>query len=456
MNPPFKFTEKQEAAQVLLSGSATHCMLFGGGRSGKTFLHVRNIVMRALKAPGSRHLITRFRFNHAKQTIGFDTLPKVMSLCFPGVSYHINKTDWVIELGDKSEIWIGGLDDSERMEKILGFEFVTIYLNECSQISWAGVQMLVTRLAQRVQQVIKGREPTLLKPRMLYDCNPPSKAHWTFKLFKQKLDPETKEPIRAPDNYVSFQMNPRDNVQNLSPEYLAGLEMLSGRMRRRFEEGEFADATPNALFDEGMIDAYRVADGQPLPDMVRVVVSVDPSGAGDDEGNTDNDEIGITVDGLGTDGKAYLLADMTVKAGPATWGRVAVDAFINYRADVVIGESNFGGGMVKFVVQAAAAAHERKPRVPFKMVTASRGKAQRAEPFSALYEQGKVRHVGIFAKLEDEMCAFSTAGYTGAKSPNRADAHIWGLAELFPAVVAGPKTEKKERRLHQPVGSWMG
>lgn len=157
---PFKFTERQQAAQALLSGPAAHCMLFGGGRSGKTFLHVRNIVMRALKAPGSRHLITRFRFNHAKQTIGFDTLPKVMQLCFPGVPYRINKTDWVIELGDKSEIWIGGLDDSERMEKILGFEFVTIYLNECSQISWAGVQILVTRLAQKVEQVIKGKPPT--------------------------------------------------------------------------------------------------------------------------------------------------------------------------------------------------------------------------------------------------------------------------------------------------------
>lgn len=452
----FSFTEKQNQALAVLAGPATHQMLFGGGRSGKTFLHIRNIVMRALKAPGSRHLITRFRFNHAKQTIGYDTLPKVMSLCFPGVPYHINKTDWVIELGEGSEIWIGGLDDSERMEKILGFEFVTIYLNECSQISWAGVQMLVTRLAQRVMQTIAGREPKLLKPRMLYDCNPPSKAHWTFKVFKQKLDPETKDPIRAPDNYVCFQMNPRDNVANLSPEYLAGLEMLSGRMRRRFEDGEFADATPNALFDEGNIDAYRIADGQPVPDMVRIVVSVDPSGAGDDDGNTDNDEVGIVVEGLGTDGKAYLLEDLTANVGPAMWGRIAVDAYIRYKADVIVGETNFGGGMVKFVIQAAAAAHESKPRINFKMVTASRGKVQRAEPFSAIYEQGKVRHVGIFSKLEDEMCAFSTAGYTGPKSPNRADAHIWALAELFPAVVSGPKRETKPRAPHRPTGSWMG
>ncbi len=105
------------------------------------------------------------------------------------------------------------MDDSDRMEKILGKEFVTIYLNEASQISWGGVQILVTRLAQRVMQVLKNREPKLLKPRMIYDCNPPNKAHWTFRLFKQKVDPETREPVASPDNYVSFQMNPRDNVE---------------------------------------------------------------------------------------------------------------------------------------------------------------------------------------------------------------------------------------------------
>lgn len=450
----FAFTAKQQEAQNLLSGPATHAMLFGGGRSGKTFLHVRNTVMRALKAPGSRHLITRFRFNHCKQTIGYDTLPKVMQLCFPGVPYKVNKTDWVIELGDKSEIWLGGLDDSERMEKILGFEFATIYLNECSQISWAGVQMLVTRLAQKVMQLVKNREPVLLKTRMFYDCNPPSKAHWTFKVFKQKIDPETREPLRAPDNYVPFQMNPRDNVANLSPEYLANQEAtLSGRMRRRFVDGEFADATPNALFDEAIIDAWRVNEGQPLPDMVRIVVAVDPSGAGDDDGNTDNDEIGIVVDGLGTDGRAYLLEDITVKAGPAVWGRTAVEAWIRHGADVIVGETNFGGAMVKSTVMVAA--HDAKVRPTFKMVTASRGKAQRAEPFSALYEQGKIRHVGIFAKLEDEMCAFSTTGFTGPGSPNRADAHVWALAELFPALTAPPKPAKKPRRV-AVSGGWMG
>ena len=428
----FKLTERQALAQSILSSLATWLMLFGGGRSGKTFLILRNIVMRALKAPGSRHLCVRYRFKHIKASIILDTFPRVMRLCFPEVHYDLNKTDWYVKLPGGSEIWFAGLDDKERMEKILGMEFVTIYVNEASQVPWAGVQMLLTRLAQKAMQIIAGREPRALKLRFLFDCNPPNKAHWTFKVFRQKVDPDTKEPLREPDNYASFLMNPTDNAENLSPEYLQTLDGLSERMKRRFLRGEFADATPNALFDEATIDRWRLADGEDLPTFVRIVVSVDPSGASDDEQNADNDEIGIAVDALGTDGRAYLLEDLTVKGGPSTWGRVAVEAYLRHKADVIVGESNFGGGMVKYVVQAEAL--KAGVRVNFKMVTASRGKTQRAEPFEPLYEQGKVRHVGLFPKLEDEMCAFSTGGYTGPKSPNRADAHIWALAELFPAM----------------------
>lgn len=454
----FSPTERQALAQAILGGPATWLMLFGGGRSGKTFLIVRNIVTRALKAPSSRHLITRSRFNHLKASIMMDTFPKVMRTCFPqltrGKDWDINLSDGYAWLPGESQVWFLGLDDKERMEKILGLEFATIYVNEASQVAWAGVQILLTRLAQRVMQVVNGAMSPL-KLRFLFDCNPPSKMHWTFKVFKQKVDPDTKASLSKPENYDSFQMNPIDNAANLSPEYLATLEGLSERMKRRFLRGEFADATPNALFDEAVIDTWRVTDGQ-HPDMVRVIVSVDPSGAGDDEANTDNDEIGITVEGLGTDGNAYLLEDLTVKAGPATWGKMAVDAYIRHGADAIIGETNFGGGMVKFVVQAAAG--KAGVRVNFRMVTASRGKVQRAEPFSILYEQGKVRHVGVFARLEDEMCAFSTSGYTGPRSPNRADAHIWALAELFPSLVKAAKKTDEEKapyQGYQGLGSWM-
>lgn len=436
----FAPTPKQkEAINGILAGLATWLLLYGGGRSGKTFLIVRTIVLRAMKAAESRHLIVRFRFNALRSSVIADTFPKVMRICFPGVHYALSKTEWCARFDNGSEIWFGGLDEGERMEKLLGMEFATIYCNESSQISWGGVQLLLTRLAQKAMQFLPDRDPVPLKLRYFFDCNPPSKAHWSFKVFKQKVDPDTKEPLSSPDNYASFQMNPKDNADNLSPEYLKTLEGLTERMKRRFERGEFSDATPNALFDEATIDKWRTADGDEMPQLVRIVVSVDPSGASDDEQNVDNDEVGITVDGLGTDGNAYLLEDLSVKGGPSTWGRVAVQAYIRHKADVVVGETNFGGGMVKYVVQAEAA--KAGVRVPFKMVTASRGKVQRAEPFEPLYEQGKVRHVGLFPKLEDELCAFSTGGYTGPKSPNRADAHIWALAELFPAITRQePKT----------------
>lgn len=434
-----KLTAKQLAAQVLLAGVAIHCMLFGGSRSGKTFLLVRNIIFRALKAPGSRHCILRFRFNHVKSSIIFDTFPKVMALCFPDIprgpgGWVLSKSDWYVTLPNGSEIWFGGLDDKERTEKILGNEYATIYLCECSQISWASRNIVVTRLAQLVMQLIKDTPAQPLKPRIYYDCNPPNKNHWTYLLFVKKLDPDTKKPLANADDFVCFQMNPEDNIENLTPEYIKTLQGLSPRMQKRFLRGEFADANPNQLISEDTIEKWRVLDGK-LPDFVRIVVGVDPSGAGDKD-NADNDAIGIVVGGLGTDGVAYILEDCTVKAGPATWGKVATGAYDRHEADVVVGEKNFGGAMVQFVIQTA------RPKTPYKDVHASRGKHIRAEPIAALYENGKVRHVGIFQELEDELSSFSTVGYLGDSSPNRADAAFWVVTELFPAVIqkaAGPK-----------------
>jgi len=253
----FKLNPKQQEAQVILAGDATNIMLFGGSRSGKTFLLTRNMVMRALKAPNSRHAALRFRFNAIKSSIVMDTFPKVMQVAFPGVGYNLNKTDWFAEFENGSQIWFGGLDDKERTEKILGMEFATIYLNECSQIPWGSVGIAVTRLAQKAEQQIDGRAPTILKPRMYYDCNPPSKAHWTYKLFVEKRDPETREPIAKPNDYAHFQINPQDNAENLSENYLETLKSLSGRLQKRFLLGQFGDATPNALFPEEHIDKWR-------------------------------------------------------------------------------------------------------------------------------------------------------------------------------------------------------
>lgn len=430
--PSFKLTPKQEEANRLLASPAQHILLAGGSRSGKTFVIVRAIVTRALKAPGSRHLSVRFRFGHIKSSIIYDTFPKVMKLCFPQVRYELNKTDWFAQFPNGSEYWFGGLDDKERTEKILGNEYATIHPNECSQIPYQSRNMAVTRLAQLVQDEIKQRPLTL---KMYYDENPPDKGHWTYKLFRSHQDPETKRPLTNPEDYAFLQLNPKDNLDNLPPGYLKTLENLPPRLRKRFLEGEFREAAPNALFIDETIDRWRVTN-EDLPEMLRIVVAIDPSGA-DDEDNQDNDEIGIVVCGLGIDGNGYVLEDLTCKAGPATWGRIATQAYERHQANIIVAEVNYGGAMVKQVI------HSARPRTPFKEVRASRGKIVRAEPISSLCETGKVRLAGFYPMLEDELYGFTTHGFMGDHSPNRADAMIWGMSELFPGILA-PKEPKPE------------
>ncbi len=418
----FTLSEKQQEAQDILNGPAKHVMGAGGSRSGKTFQIVRKIVQRALKAPTSRHAILRFRLGHVRQSIVQDTFPTVMTKCFPGVGYELNKSEMFATFPGNSQIYFGGLDDKQRTEKILGTEFASIFLNECSQISYGARNMVVTRLAQKVLDRATGL-PLVLK--MYYDMNPPDKGHWTYKMFRLMEDPESRQPLNR-DDYAFYRINPRDNLANISADYIKTLEALPERMRRRFLDGEFRDASPNALFQDQWIERWRNID-EALPDMLRIVVAVDPSGA-DDTDNMENDEIGIMVCGLGVDGNGYVLEDLTCKCSPEKWGKVATMAFERHSADRIVAEVNYGGAMVRAVIQAA------RPRTPFRPVTASRGKVVRAEPISGLVETGKIRFAGIFRELEDELCAFTTHGYMGENSPNRADAFVWAMTDLFPEL----------------------
>lgn len=447
-------TAKQEEARELLASEAKHVLLDGGGRSGKSYIALRQIVTRAIKAPHSRHAVLRFHMKDVKESIGMDTLPKVFATCFPGLEYSLNKADWCFILPNRSEIWLGGLDDKKRTEKILGKEFVTVFLNECSQISWDARNMAVTRLAQLATYDYKGTQ-VAMPPKMIYDCNPPSKAHWSYQVFYLRRNPETKQPLADQHLYAVLKINPKDNVANISADYIREMEAQSGRMKKRFLDGEYGEVAPGALWTEEMIDTWR-HDGEELPDFQRVVVAVDPSGASDED-NKENDEIGIGVAALGTDGIAYILEDLTVKAGPKVWGGIACHAYERHAADLIVGETNYGGDMVRFVVQSA------NPNVKFKKLTASRGKVVRAEPIAALHEQGKIRMVGRFVELEEELCAFTTSGYVGPRSPNRADWMVWAITELFPGVMKAEKRKQKAAALDKRAarsyatgaGSWM-
>jgi phage terminase large subunit-like protein len=166
-----------------------------------------------------------------------------------------------------------------------------------------------------------------------------------------------------------------------------------------------------------------------MPDHLdRIVIGVDPSGAAD--AKSKSDEIGIVAAGLvrgrnKADDRYYVIEDATLIGSPQQWGMRVVTCFDQWDADRVVAEGNFGGAMVEATVKQADAS------VPVKMVTASRGKAIRAEPISALYEQGRVFHVGrTFAKLENQMCHMTASGYVGDGSPDHLDAAVWALTEL--------------------------
>tara|TARA_R110002096_G_scaffold178455_4_gene355426 strand:- start:308 stop:1564 length:1257 start_codon:yes stop_codon:yes gene_type:complete len=237
----FSKTKIQGDAIRLLSSKAKHIMLYGGSRSGKTFIIVFAIIIRACKVK-SRHVMLRQTFNSIKTSIWLDTLIKVLGIAFPELEYHLNKSDYYVQLPNGSEIWIAGLDDDKRVEKILGKEFSTIFFNECSQLSYASVQIALTRLAEK----------NSLKKKVYYDENPPSKKHWSYWLFIKKLEPIESEPLEDPEEYASLIMNPKDNLENIDEEYLKMLSKMPEKERMRFLEGEFVSS------DDG--EAYYAFD----------------------------------------------------------------------------------------------------------------------------------------------------------------------------------------------------
>lgn len=440
-----RLTADQRAAIQLFAGDQMHTLLYGGSRSAKSFTICRTIFYRAAEEPKSRHLIVRFRLAHIRASLMVDTIPKMLSLCFPDLERSIEhkKSDGYYILPNKAEVWYAGVDDKERTEKILGQEYATIFLNECSQIPWLSRELLMTRLAQQ----------TRLRLKAYYDENPPLKTHWSYKLFVEKIDPNTGRRLLNPHDFAAMQMNPMGNAENLPPDYLTKvLPGLSDRQRKRFEFGQFGDAGEGALWSGELLEQQRVEDDNDLPNMQRIVVAVDPSGASSAD-EAGRDEIGIVVAGLGQDGIAYVMEDLTMKGSPAEWGFVAVDAYARHGADRIIGEENYGGAMVKHVVESAAANYTPNAglpaqpiRVNYSSVTATRGKVVRAEPISALYEQGKVRHLAGLDRLEDELLNFTAFGYMGDRSPNRADAAIWALSSLFPSVIKAATSSPNRSR----------
>lgn len=267
-----QLTNKQASAYQLLSGKAKHVLLYGGARSGKSVDICIKLIERAQAFPGSRHLIIRWRQAHAKNSIFRETLAPLVQ-----GKAKINWSDPpVVFFPNGSEIWVGGLDDKERTEKLLGTEYVSMYFNEVSQIGYDSVILGRTRLAQKIAVVNeKTGKLRYLRPKAYYDCNPPSPLHWAHKLFIEKVDPKTNEPLPDPEQYAALQMNPKDNLDNLPGDFIQELSRLSEHARRRFLAGEWVRAEGLILYN---FRDHMIVSPRELPrqkDIERWTVGVD-------------------------------------------------------------------------------------------------------------------------------------------------------------------------------------
>lgn len=210
----------------------------------------------------------------------------------------------------------------------------------------------------------------------------------------------------------------RDNP-NLPRSKRESLEKLYAgtRIGRQELDGELLTDVPGALWTWDMIESAHSSCPELVPDMVRVVVAIDPAVTATE----DSDDTGIVVVGKGVDGRGYVLADRTCHLSPTGWAKRAITAYEFFDADRLVGEANNGGDLIETVLRSVRA------DIPYTKVNASRGKVIRAEPVAALYEQGRVSHVEVFPELEEQLTGWAP---DSGDSPNNLDALVWGFTEL--------------------------
>ena len=263
--PVIRGNPKQDEAWDLLQRNDKIYVLFdGGARSGKSFVIALNQILLARDYPNTRHLVARLHFSTAKNSIWHETYIPLMKQVMYRRDWNENKSDFFLQFSNGSEIWLGGFDQKERTEKILGHEYNTVYLNEVSEISYLVYTMVLPRLAINTPGLIN---------KAFFDCNPPSPLHWIHRLFYEQVDPETLEPLIKPDLYGKLKLNPVDNIVNLPPRYIENtLDILPERARKRFRDGEYVKAE-GVIYD--YFDEKCIIDQVDVPQIEFYTVGVD-------------------------------------------------------------------------------------------------------------------------------------------------------------------------------------
>ena len=391
--------------------------LYGGRGSGKSHFFAEAMVANASQSKGFRAVCVREVQKSLKESAKRLCEDTVYAM---GVKGFEVLNDSIRTPGGGVIIFAGMQDHTaDSIKSLEGFHVA--WVEEAQTLSARSLEML---------------RPTIRAPGSEIWCswNPRSADDPVDKFFRG---------LEPPENAIIRKINYDQNL--MFPEELE-LERQHDEKSNRARyshvwEGAYEPQAVDAIWDRVTIHNNR---RDVAPEMGRIVVAVDPAGST----GPNSDLTGIVVVARGDeDNHGYVLEDASMKGTPKQWAERVVALHDRWEADAVVAERNYGGDLVEAVIKAV------RPTVRYIAVNATRAKHVRAEPISALYTLGRVHHVGTFPELENEMCLMTAHGYEGSGSPDRVDAAVWGLTELFPQMV-----QNKTRTVHVPnlgVGGWM-
>ena len=403
----------------------TFTLAYGSARGGKSYLFAWVIIIRALAYNESQHIVLRQVGNSIKTTIWI-TFLEVLRL-FDGLRAKVtlNLSELTITFPNNSTIVFAGVQDEERIQKILGAEYATIFLNEIVDIPHATYEVITSRLNGNWYDD-RGKRCEL---KLLADCNPKTTKHWVYQQWLEKRVPNTTRDLEDAHDYAWCRFDAESNP-SVDENYYRRLKNQSAASQKRFVEGEWAEEVEGALFRSEDIENHR----RPTPsteDFDLTVVSVDPATTA----NETSDETGIIVMGV-IDGHCYPIADLSGRYRPEEWGRIVVDAYNEYRCACVRIETNQGGDAMVHVIRSI----DRTVNVKTFHAAAGQGKNMRAQPVAAEMAAGRI-HLPTtpMAELESQLLAM-TGDYDRkrGKSPDRLDAFVYAVSELVLAITTGP------------------
>lgn len=379
----------------------------GGRGSGKSHFFAELGVERCMLRSGSRGVCIREVQKSLKESAKRLIEDKIEAL---GVQKHFKVLNDHIVTPGNGIILFQGMQDhtAETIKSLEGFDWA--WGEEAQTLSARSLEML---------------RPTIRAPgsELWFSWNPRNPKDAVDSFLRGIAPPENSVVVRA--NYNDNPFFPAE----LEAERLHDKKNNPNRYAHIWL-GDYEPAVVGAIWDRETIHANRKAEP---PSLKRIVVAVDPAVSHE----SGSDEHGIVVAGEGNDQRGYVLDDCTCRGKPLDWARRAVAAYDRWEADAIVVEVNQGGDMVKQTLESV------RPHIRIIEVRATRGKHVRAEPISALYSMGRVSHVGTFSDLEAQMCQMTADGYQGDGSPDRVDAMVWAMTELFPSITADNKAWSK-------------